>query len=59
MSIHIISDTASCFFLCYIFFPPKLYIYILKAIAFQIAYIAGFFSYHGKEKKVIQVGKGC
>lgn len=58
MSIHIISDTASCFF-SVIFFPPKLYIYILKAIAFQIAYIAGFFSYHGKEKNVIQVGKGC
>lgn len=50
MSIHVISDTASCFF-SVILFPPKLYIYILEGIAFQIANIAGFFLIMVRGKK--------
>lgn len=56
MTIPVLSDTASCFF-SVIPFPPKLYIYILKGIAFQIAIIAGFFSYHSGGKKWFKLGK--
>lgn len=37
----VLNDTASCFFSVTLF-PTKLYIYILKGIAFQIASTAGF-----------------